>query len=175
MRLGSIVHHIRHGNYLTGSDRDARRTRLVEMGFVFDFREAQWLDFLSALRQYKDREGHCLVPFKHMEGSYRLGETVSRIRARECFIRGNKERRQTLIAMGFTFDVYEVRWYAFLDALRAYKDREGHCNVPERHREGRYNLGAAVRDIRHKEHFVKNQPQRRCELTRYGFRFKIRD
>ena len=54
----------------------ARRQRLDAIGFIWDPLEADWEEGFSSLKMYKDREGHCRVPHKHIENGYRLGGLV---------------------------------------------------------------------------------------------------
>ena len=57
-----------------------RRQRLVELGFVWDPREADWEDGLSYLKIYRGRAGHCRVPQRQKENGFSLGQWVSRQR-----------------------------------------------------------------------------------------------
>jgi hypothetical protein len=41
----------------------------------------------------------------------------------------------------FVWDLLEYQWDKNIILLIKYKDREGHCNVPERHKEDGKNLG----------------------------------
>ena len=55
-----------------------RYRRLDELGFVWEsIKNLQWEDGFSSLKQFKEREGHCLVPAIHLEDGYRLGKWVS--------------------------------------------------------------------------------------------------
>jgi hypothetical protein len=51
---------------------EARRQQLDEFGFVWDPRETDWAEGFRYLTIYKEREGHCRVPAKHME-AFALG------------------------------------------------------------------------------------------------------
>jgi len=56
--------------------RPERRQQLEEIGFVWNRLEDRWEEGFAALKTFKAREGHCLVPKAHMEGAYNLGSWV---------------------------------------------------------------------------------------------------
>jgi hypothetical protein len=76
-----------------------RMRRLDEMGFVWNARERAWEEGFAALTMFKAREGHCRVPIKHNEGSFKLGKWVDRQRMRRHS--RSAERKQRLDAIGF--------------------------------------------------------------------------
>ena len=49
-------------------------------GWVWDWREDKWAQFLTALRDFAAREGHLRVPQGHRERSYPLGQKVAATR-----------------------------------------------------------------------------------------------
>jgi len=52
--------------------------RLEELGVVWDPIIQQWEKMFTLLVQYKEREGHCHVPFRHEEDREALREWLSR-------------------------------------------------------------------------------------------------
>ena len=56
------------------------------------------------------------------------------------------ERRQRLEALGFVWDVLTAQWEESFRYLELYHQREGHCLVPDRHRDpaSGYRLGGWV-------------------------------
>src|SRR5262249_54708638 len=89
-RLGGWVRKQRDAQTLS----EARRQQLDELGFVWDPFETDWAEGLRYLTIYKAREGHCRVPFKHIENGFRLGQWVNRQRTNKDGL--SKERRQGL-------------------------------------------------------------------------------
>jgi hypothetical protein len=76
-----------------------RRRLLDELGFVWDPLGMDWEDGFAALVKFKQREGHCHVPQRHIEGDYNLGAWVNHQRGlREKMI---VERRKKLEELGF--------------------------------------------------------------------------
>jgi hypothetical protein len=49
-------------------------------GWVWDWREDRWAQFLTALRDFAAREGHLRVPQSHHERGYPLGQKVAATR-----------------------------------------------------------------------------------------------
>jgi len=104
--------------------------------------QSYWLQQFAALQAYKKREGHCNVPEDYEKDS-ELGMWIHNQRA---YCRRGKlppERFAKLIALGFDWDPYETSWQQMFGELKAFKTREGHCNVPARYKRNP-QLGAWV-------------------------------
>jgi hypothetical protein len=145
------------------------RQRLDSVGFVWDPREGAWEKGFAALTTFKAREGHCLVPALHVEGTYRLGQWVK-------VQRNNKdtlppERKQRLDAIGFVWDSLESGWEEGFAALTTFKAREGHCLVPQRHIEGTFKLGFWVSNQRANQN--RMSAERRQQLDAIGFVWRV--
>jgi hypothetical protein len=78
-----------------------RKRRLRALGFVWDWRDYVWEQGLTALMDFKRREGHCHVPIFHKEGNYRLGWWVSTQRQRRKKL--STERKARLNKIGFVW------------------------------------------------------------------------
>ena len=100
-----------------------------------------WERMHGLLRAYRDREGHCDVPSKHEEQGAKLGVWLSK--QRTAFKRGKLESRRVraLEAAGVVWDVLAEQWERSYALLRAYREREGHANVPKGHVEDGEKLG----------------------------------
>jgi Helicase associated domain len=131
-----------------------RRQRLDKIGFVWDTIETKWED-----------NGHCNVHPSHVEGSYRLGAWVLKQRWKKDTM--SNERRKRLNEIGFNWDAREAKWEDGFSALKQFKIREGHCNVPAAYREGTYRFGAWVNNQRFKD--TKMSIERRQRLDKIGF------
>lgn len=81
--------------------RSDRKQRLDAIGFIWDPRAAAWEEGLSALEKFKAREGHCLVPAKHVEDGFKLGFWVRNQRANRSAL--SQARRLRLEALGFAW------------------------------------------------------------------------
>ena len=102
-RLGQWVSNLRRRKGLLPLQR---QRRLDAMGFIWEARDHRWEQGFIALLNFKRREGHCRVPFRHVEGNYRLGKWVSMQRGNSKIM--SAERVARLNKIGFV-------WRAYLD------------------------------------------------------------
>src|SRR5262249_22019144 len=149
---------------------EAPRQQLDELGFVWTPHEADWEEGLRHLIAYKEREGHCRVPFKHMENGFRLGQWVGTQRDNPDTL--SARRRQQLDELGFVWDVLQTNWEEGLCHLITYKKREGHCRVPRNHMENGFRLGQWVVTQRHSQTLSE---ARRRQLDELGFVWDARE
>ena len=151
-------------------------------------REEKWLEFKEALLSFVGREGHSCVPQKHIEGTYRLGQSVRHIRSRGQYVKGHPERKVWLDDLGFDWKSTNTKsstaasWQRFKSALTKFSEREKHCLVPTKHVEKwkemnkdgtvieiKYNLGEHVSAVRNSLQFVKENEERMKWLQDVGF------
>src|SRR5262249_36548895 len=137
--LGQWVHDQRGNKDIMSA---LRRQQLDEVGFVWDPLETDWAEGFRYLTIFKEREGHCRVPFKHMENGFRLGSWVDSQRQRRGTL--SEARRQQLDEVGFVWDALDAAWEEGLGYLKMYKERKGHCRVPATHKENGFRLGQWV-------------------------------
>src|SRR5262249_13679902 len=105
--------------------------------------EAGWEEGFSSLRAFKRQYGHCLVPRWHMQGKYKLGQWVAVQRYRKAKL--SSERKKRLDDIGFVWNWRDLLWEKNFAALKAFKDRYGHCLVPVKYAgNGKYKLGLRV-------------------------------
>jgi hypothetical protein len=83
--------------------RAARRQQLDAIGFVWNSFQTGWQEGFAALTTYKTREGHCNVPQRHVEGTFKLGQWVNNWRSRQDLM--SSERRKLLDDIGFVWRV----------------------------------------------------------------------
>ena len=114
----------------------ALRTVLVEAS------TASWEFWFGLLEQFKDREENCRVPNVHKEDGFNLGRWVGKQRQDEDAL--TPERKQRLNALGFIWDAHATAWEDAFIKLQKFKEREGHCRVQAKHKEGDFILGAWV-------------------------------
>ena len=147
-----------------------RRQRLDALGFVWDPLAAQWDEGVHFLEIYRQREGHYLVPTSHREQGYRLGQWVGVQRTAQDTL--SPERRARLDALGFVWDPLAAQWDKGVHFLEFFREREGHCRVPDNHREEAFRLGGWVREQRTAQDTLS--PERRARLDALGFVWKVR-
>jgi superfamily II DNA or RNA helicase len=164
-RLGEWVRRIR---WRKDTLSEERRKRLDELGFVWDALEAYWEEGFSYLKAYKEREGHCCVPATHTENGFGLGGWVNKQRWRKG-ARWSEQRRKRFDELGFVWDTLEAAWEEGFSYLKAYKEREGHCRVPDNHKENDFDLGGWVRRQRQSKRQQSLPEARRQQLDELGF------
>ena len=106
-----------------------RRERLNALGFVWYPFDVDWEQGCHYLAIYSKREGHCQVPYGHIEDGFRVGQWVSDRRREKD--RMSPERRQQLDEFGFVWNVRDEGWEEGFRDLTIYNEREGHCRVPK--------------------------------------------
>jgi hypothetical protein len=65
-------------------------------GWVWDWREDRWAQFLTAPRVFAARQGHLRAPQSHREGGYRLGQKGAATLGLNSYGRLARERVQQL-------------------------------------------------------------------------------
>lgn len=132
--------------------------RLNAIGFIWDPNKKIWKDGIESLFKFKNREGHCLVPKRHIEESYSLGRWVSYLRKRSEKL--SKEQLIVLDEIGFIWDVLDDQWEQGFKSLQKFREREGHCIVSGKHIENDFNLGQWVSDQRRKKYLTDDRIKR---------------
>ena len=100
-----------------------------------------WETKFGLLMRFREREGNCDVPRRHEEQGAQLGQWLNNQRA--AWKKGTlgDERRRRLEEAGVTWDVLEAQWESSFALLLEYREREGNCDVPDRHEEQGAKLG----------------------------------
>lgn len=150
-----------------------RIARLEALDFVWNPRDDQWERHFAALRAYRARTGHCIVPKGHIEAGYRLERWVrAQIRNRSELAADQVAR---LDALGFSWNPQDDLWEWGFAALQAFHAREKHCRVPPRYVEGTYSLGLWVRRQQRGIRAGKLSTERIARLAALGFEWYPRE
>jgi hypothetical protein len=172
VNLGRWASHQRQLKKKEKLDPD-RKKRLEAIFFewVFVLPSAPWDKTLALLQQFKKREGHCNVPQSHKEDQANLGIWVNDQRQLKKKEKLDPEREKRLEEIGFEWVLPSATWDKMFALLRQYKRREGHCIVPQSHKEDGANLGTWVTAQRHLEKSGKLVPDRQQLLDDFGFKW----
>ena len=115
------------------------KERLDALGFVWDPLSQQWEEGFRKLQEFQKREGHCNVKQGHEEDGFKLAVwIISQRTAKNKLPPAYKER---LDGLGFVWDPYAKAWEEGFRNLQQFYEREGHCNVKQRHNDDGYALG----------------------------------
>jgi Helicase associated domain len=130
-------------------------------------RELAWENGFAALKRFKAREKNCRVPRVHLEGVFNLGTWVVNQRNRRGTL--SVQRRQRLDAIGFDWTLMRARdsWETGFAALKQFQSREGHCRVPEGHKEGSVKLGSWVQAQRSKRKGMSTACRRQLDAIKF--------
>ena len=135
-----------------------RIKKLNLIGFTLEPLDEKWSKHIAALSSFKSREGHCRVPVSHKEIGLNLGIWVSNNRRKKAAL--SEHRINQLNSMGFSWDPTNEKWEQSFMALTRFREREGHCTVPESHKENGLKLGL----------WLKRQRRYRDQLTIHQLR-----
>jgi hypothetical protein len=148
-----------------------RETQLLEISFEWGLASATWDEMYALLKQFKKREGDCIVPSLHTEDGSNLGTWVASQRQLKKKEKLNPDRETQLLEIGFEWVVVlpSATWDEMYDLLKQFKTREGHCKVPRSHAEDGANLGTWVNNQRQLKKKEKLDPDREKRLEEIGF------
>jgi len=160
--LGKWVSHQRNSLEILPPDL---KKRLDDLGFVWNVFDQWWEEGFAALVIFKERQGHCNVPDKHLEGDFSLGQWVSKQRQSNSASETDRQRR--LSEIGFVWNIRDEAWEKAFDHLVRFKEQEGHCLVSVRYITDGFKLGSWVSEQRNHEEAM--DMSRRRLLDDIGF------
>ena len=144
------------------------RRRLEKLGISWDPLADQWENNFALLKQFKEREGHCNVPRSHEEDGVRLGYWLATQRATMKEEKLNESYQRRLEEIGVIWDPLKDQWEQKFALLEQFKEREGHCNVPQKHVEDGVKLGLWLSYQRSRRGKLEESLQ--CRLEKLGVR-----
>ena len=131
----------------------------------------------SSLKQLKQREGHCDVPKSRKKDGVNLGRWVFNQRELEKKEKLGPDRKKMLGNIGFVWVLFERRanvpWGKNVSSLKEFEKREGHCDVPQSHKESGTALGIWVNTQRELKRMEKLDPDRQEMLEDIGFEWVL--
>ena len=164
--LGEWVSTIRK-SHKTGKLAADRKRRLEHAGFVWDSLENEWDRRFEELLVFKEAHGHCDVPNKYKPNPS-LGTWVANMRTSHKAGKLAADRERRLEQAGFLWDTLENEWERRFEELLAFKEAQGHCNVPRAYKPNPA-LGMWVGDTRKNRKAGKLTAERERRLEHAGF------
>ncbi len=163
-KLGEKTRSLRKGNTLADEEYKAE---LNEIGFVWDVRKYEKVEYLKRLKGYKEEYGDCLVPKRHVcEDGYKLGQKTCNLRKGDTL--ADEEYKAELNEIGFVWDVPRYEKEEYLKRLKEYKEKCGDCRVPNKYIcEDGYKLGERTRSLRRGDTLADEEYK--AELNEIGF------
>ncbi|MDC0281007.1 Helicase associated domain protein [Akkermansiaceae bacterium] len=110
-----------------GELENPKVSKLNSIGFVWDPHDEKWIKRLTELKEYKRKNGDCMVP----KASSSLGlwvYTQRQLKAKDAL---TVERVNALDALGFVWDPNKEKWESSFKKLTIYYQKHGHCLVPQ--------------------------------------------
>lgn len=147
-----------------GSLPPEKHQQLEELGVQLSRSSRKWDHMASLLVQFKEREGHVKVPFRHQESDENLGIWLSN--QCQAMKRGSlsPEKHQQLKELGVQLSRQSTKWEQMYALLVLFKNREGHVKVPRKHTEAGKKLGAWVANQRLRTKEGSERHRRLAEL-----------
>jgi hypothetical protein len=145
-----------------------KEQQLNAIGVTWDVLSQKWEDNFNLLLQYKVREGDCNVPAIHKEDGENLGQWLNNQRTYKKNGKLDTEKEKRLEEIGVTWDVLSQQWEDNFTLLLQYKEREGDCNVPGRHKEDGENLGIWLKKQRQNKKKGRLHTEKEQQLNAIG-------
>ena len=101
----------------------------------------RWNLMYDIFVKYYEREGNAKVPRTHKEDGENLGFWLNTQREFQRKGRLSIDRQRKLDELGVSWGSPHKPWEEMYDLLVQFKKREGHTNVPQKHKEDDQNLG----------------------------------
>ena len=162
MRLGAWVSNQRQKH---GRLTPEQILRLDSLNFSWNPFTEKWEEAFEALKEFKKREGHCLVPRSHLANRLKLGAWVSTQRYNKAQL--SQEHVKRLDSLGFSWDPLTERWEEGFVALLKFHKRHGHCRVGKKVEVNGIKLDSWVHAQRQQKSHLT--PTRLSQLDSIGF------
>jgi superfamily II DNA or RNA helicase len=150
-----------------------RRTRLDQLGFVWDVYAQSFSRGLTALTKFKNREGHASPSQKHVEDGFSLGTWLSSRRMDFRKGRLTGDQIASLNNLGVSWDQRATVFDRFIAELKSYHAETGHTRVPVGYVRNGLRLGEWARSLRSRRgHLSRTEKE---ALDTLGFSWNLRE
>lgn len=170
-KLGSICNSIRHKNQYMNDP--IKKQLLEKIDFSWDLLLDKWIEFKNHILEYKNKFKNCKVIDGFItDDGYRLGQTVITVR-HGTYINNFPDRKLFLDGIGFIWSIHDKSWNDFIEHLNEYIVTFKNCNIKRNYisLDG-YKLGGNIHNIKTREQYIKNKPERKKQLLDLGLNIK---
>ena len=126
--------------YKSGKLDEDKIKKLNSVGISFAPDEEFWNSMYEKLKVCVDKDGRCHVPYNHSDRQLFNWATNQRALRKNGLL--SLDRTKKLDEIKFVWNALEGVWEKSFGKLVQFKTRKGHCNVPQRHVEDGFKLGA---------------------------------
>lgn len=142
-------------NYVSAghSGYDDANQAVAKRSAVRDNQSVSWEDRFANLLQFREENGHCLVPLSYDEKCPGLNKWMKRQRYQWKLKKAGRastltdEREGKLSEIGFVWDSHRLAWEERFQDLIAFKQQNGHCNVPSSHENHKLSVWVQVSHV----------------------------
>ncbi len=131
-----------------------------------------WFERYGELVAYKEKFGHCDVPKRSVGKEKKLGNWIVQQRVSRNAGRLSRAKIDLLDRVGFKWQPYGHRWRGNYLALIGFKQRFGHCRVPQEWKENQ-KLATWVSTQRNRRKIGQLQADRIEPLDKLGFDWAV--
>jgi superfamily II DNA or RNA helicase len=100
---------------------------LNKLGFIFEPRKQNWIEFIDQIKEFKKEHGHCNIPYNKKYKNLNLKVRDIRRKKKKNTIK--IELIKKLNELGFSWNPYEDSMNLFYKRLENFKKEHGHCKV----------------------------------------------
>ncbi len=105
--------------------------KLNELGIRWDFADELWEKHIEMLRQFKEEHGHCDVPLSKNKLLHHWITYLRTIYKENKLNSLTEDNIKELNDLGFNWDYRQNLWEKNFQLLVEFKNKNGHCKVPE--------------------------------------------
>lgn len=146
------------------------------MGFIWDVDKYNWEQGISALQEYKNENGDCLISDSFVnKKNFSLGAWLRTIKKHYKNKKLSPDKISILEEIGIIWDFSEHRWNIGLQALISYKQEFNNCLVNIHYIDNHgFKLGGWISERRKSYRLNKLEKSKIEQLDALGFVWNIK-
>lgn len=175
LTLGRWIRTIRKNKVNNKLSKEKIR-ELDDLGFIWDVDKYNWEQGISALQEYKNENGDCLISDSFInKNNFSLGAWLRAIKKHYKNKKLSSDQISILEEIGIIWDFSEYRWNGGLQALISYKQEFNNCLVNINYIDNHgFKLGGWVSERRKSYRLNKLEKSKIEQLDALGFVWNIK-